>query len=81
MCDFDTSVSVWTHNTDPAWLEKDAGCTGVLMITGISRIKADSLAQRLIELGHEVETRDIHNVCVWSTNHLLVGLKRNASLR
>jgi hypothetical protein len=82
MCDFDTSVSVWTHNSDPAWLAKNAGCTDVLMITGISRVKADGLAARLIEMGHtEVEIRDIHNVCVWATDHLLVGLKRDARLR
>ena len=28
-----------------------------------------------------LEIRDVHNVCVWSTDHTLVGIKRDAWLR
>ena len=82
MCDFETSVSVWTHTADEEWLTRN-GCSDVLLISGISRDKADSLVRRMGEVYRDtgLEIRDNHNVCVWSTDHTLVGTKRDASLR
>lgn len=83
MCDFETSVSVWSHTDDPRHLDRNAGCTDILLITGISRNRADALVQQLIDFAdlNVLEIRDIHNVCVWSTDGHLVGTDRNASLR
>lgn len=82
MSDFETSVSVWTHIDDEERLRRH-GCSDVLLITGIPRGKADSLVQQLIEIYRDtrLEIRDIRNVCVWSTDHMLVGIKRDAWLR
>lgn len=83
MCDFETSVSVWAHNFNPAWTVKNAGCTDVLLVTGIARDKADGLVGSLQGLYQDstLEIRDIHNVCLWAEDTSLIGQKRDARNR
>jgi hypothetical protein len=82
MCDFETSVSVWTHNPDPDWMERNAGLTDVRLVDGISRAAANVLVDRLHLMYSDVtlEIRDIHNVCVWASDESAewVGQKRDA---
>lgn len=83
MCDFETSVSVWSHNFSTEWRTKNSGCTDVLLVLGISRDRADGLVERLQGLYQDstLEIRDIHNVCVWAKDASLIGQKRDARLR
>jgi hypothetical protein len=83
MCDFESSVSVWTHSTDAEWLEGNAGCTDVRLIDGISRDKANSLVNRLRDVytDGDLEIRDIHNVCLWASDPSIVGTDRSARAR
>jgi len=83
MCNFETSVSVWTHRFDKEWMDNNGGCSDVLLVDGIRRGRADGLVERLkATYGDDVlEIRDIHNVCVWSDDESLIGKKRDARLR
>ncbi|MBD3004626.1 hypothetical protein [Streptomyces sp. 5-10] len=42
--------AVWTRNESPEWLEKNAGCTDMLLVTDLEKQQAESLVERLHEV-------------------------------
>jgi len=43
-------VSVWTRNDSPEWLDRNAGCSDVLVIFGVPRRAAEAAVTRMREL-------------------------------
>lgn len=62
----DGRVSVWTHNHDPAWLERNTGISDMVITDAMPHDRARFAAQRMHLLRPDLvfELRDVHGTVV-----------------